>query len=98
MTEFKQKVTTYQRFFNVARKNGSRGDRTPLEILQGAAPPLDPRIAWMSPLFLDDLMREKSLTLSPQGGQNVPWHPYRGLQLTLASCLAGMPRPPAKSK
>jgi len=75
VTEFKQKITTYQWFFNVARKNGSKGDRTPLEILQVAAPHLDPRIAWMPPLFLDDLMREQSLTSSPQGGQNVPWHP-----------------------
>lgn len=49
-------VTTYQHFFNFARKNRSRGQHTPAELLALRAPHLDPRILLLPPVILDDLV------------------------------------------
>ncbi|OAM91789.1 hypothetical protein AW736_01735, partial [Termitidicoccus mucosus] len=53
---FLASVTTYQHFFNFARKNRSRSDQTPAQLLAHNAPHLDPRILLLPPLLLDPLM------------------------------------------
>ena len=46
-------ITTYQTFFNFARKNRSRGDHTPAELLAQRAPHLSPKILLLPPIILD---------------------------------------------
>jgi transposase len=46
-------VTTYQTFFNFARKNRSRGNHTPAELLAQRAPHLSPKILLLPPIILE---------------------------------------------
>jgi len=46
-------VTTYQHFFNFARKNRSRGNLTPADLLAARAPHLSPKILLLPPILLD---------------------------------------------
>ena len=46
-------VTTYQHFFNFARKNRSRGNHTPAQLLAQRAPHLSPKILLLPPVILD---------------------------------------------
>ena len=46
-------ATTYQHFFNFARKNRSRGDFTPADLLATRAPHLSPKILLLPPILLD---------------------------------------------
>ena len=45
-------ITTYQHFFNFARKNRSRGNLTPADLLAARAPHLSPKILLLPPLLL----------------------------------------------
>jgi transposase len=51
--DFFSKVNTYQNFFNLARKNGSRNYKSPLELLTEKAPSLNPEILCLPVLDLD---------------------------------------------
>ncbi|MCX6355582.1 MAG: hypothetical protein NTZ78_11870 [Candidatus Aureabacteria bacterium] len=51
--DFFCKVNTYQNFFNLARKNGSRNYKSPLDLLTEKAPSLNPRILYLPVLDLD---------------------------------------------
>jgi transposase len=51
--DFWTKITTYQHYWNLGRLNSYKGDRTPLQILQEAAPKLPPEILLLAPLNLD---------------------------------------------
>ncbi|MDR2513157.1 MAG: hypothetical protein LBD01_05130, partial [Puniceicoccales bacterium] len=44
---------TYQHFDNFARKNRSRANKTPVELLREKAPNLHPRILLLHPCLLD---------------------------------------------
>ena len=55
--DFFAKVTAYQLFYNLARKNGSRGYRSPLTILHERDPTLDPRLFMLLPCDLDRTFR-----------------------------------------
>ena len=46
-------ITTYQHFFNFARKNRSRDDLTPADLLALRAPHLSPKILLLPPVLLD---------------------------------------------
>ena len=75
-SHFLAKVNTYWCYFNVARKNGYKGDRSPLELLRELAPQVDPRIALWQPVFLDTMQH----TLLPEEiqrlrGKNQSAHP-----------------------
>jgi transposase len=67
-SDFFAKIATYQLWYNVARKNGSRGWNSPVERLADKAPTLSPKIFLLHPLPLE-------LLLTPQGGHDVPGHP-----------------------
>ena len=66
--DFSAKINTYQDYYNLARKNRSRGGKSPLELLTEKAPELDPRILILPPVDLGAL-------LSRQGGYHVPISP-----------------------
>ncbi|MDR1280164.1 MAG: hypothetical protein LBK99_05015, partial [Opitutaceae bacterium] len=48
--------TTYQHFFNFARKNRSRSNLAPADLLAMRSPLLHPRILLLPPVFLDSLL------------------------------------------
>jgi transposase len=52
---FLASITTYQHFFNFARKNRSRSNQTPAQLLAQKSPHLDPRILLLPPVLLDPL-------------------------------------------
>ncbi|MDP8235667.1 MAG: hypothetical protein P9M08_04730 [Candidatus Erginobacter occultus] len=62
--DFLFKITTYQHYYNLARKNKSRGKKSPLELLAEKAPNLDPEILILPPIDLCSLL--------PQGVYDVP--------------------------
>ena len=66
--DFFAKVNTYQFWYNVARKNSSRGWRSPLELLAQKAPRVSPAIFLLPPIALEHL-------LTPKVGHDVPGHP-----------------------
>jgi len=70
--DFFSKITTYQHYYNLARKNGSRGKKSPLTLLTEKAPKLNPRILILPPLDLCSL-----LPLLDQGVNHVPSEPER---------------------
>ena len=66
--DFFAKISTYQLWDNVARKNGSRGYQSPLDLLgkknQDRSPPISPKIFLLHPIPLESL-------LPPSGGHDV---------------------------
>jgi len=66
--DFFAKAGTYQLWYNVARKNSSRGWCSPLELLAQKAPRLSPSIFLLPPIALEHL-------LTPKVGHDVPGHP-----------------------
>jgi len=75
--DFFTKASTYQRWFNILRKNGWKGGKSPLDILREAAPHIGPAITTLPALDLDDLVRRKIAHLlkspsPPPGGYHLP--------------------------
>ncbi len=66
-TDFFKKITTYQHYYNLARKNRSRGNKSPLELLKEKAPYLPLKILNFPPIDLASLL--------PGGGNHVPSSP-----------------------
>jgi transposase-like protein len=66
--DFFAKATTYQLWYNVARKNSSRGWCSPVELLAQKAPHLSPAIFLLPPIPLEHLLTLKV-------GHDVPGHP-----------------------
>ena len=52
-SDFLAAATTYQHFFNFARKNRSRANHTPADLLAQRAPHLSPIVLLLPPVFLD---------------------------------------------
>ena len=78
--DFWNKITTYQHYWNLGRPNSYKADRTPLQILQQAAPKLPPEILLLAPLDLDRLAEE----LRPRVGHDVPVLPESLIHRMLA--------------
>ena len=75
--EFFLKASTYQRWFNMVRKNSHKWDKSPLDILREAAPKAAEAVVTLPALDLDDLVRRKVRHLlqsasPPPGGYHVP--------------------------
>jgi len=67
--DFFSKITTYQHYYNLARKNRSRGKKSPLTLLTEKAPELDPQILILPPIDLCSLL--------PSGVNHVPSVPVK---------------------
>jgi len=63
--DFWDKITSYQHYWNLARKNSYKNYQTPLEILTKADPHIPPQILLLHPINLDTL-------LPSQVGHHVP--------------------------
>jgi transposase-like protein len=73
---FLAKAQSYWRYFNVARRNSYKGDRSPLELLRNLTPQVNPRITLWPSAFLEDHLE----LLLPQEilrarGKDQPVHP-----------------------
>jgi len=68
---FLDAVTTYQHFFNFARRNRSRGNRSPADILVARATKIDPRALLLPPIILSTKVGQD---LSGPPGRRVPRH------------------------
>jgi len=73
--EFWAKVTTYWRYFNIARPNRNKGWKTPLQILRERNPKLDPAIASWRPLDLGAELSQYFPRYSPNRGHDLLVHP-----------------------
>jgi len=69
--DFFAKVATYQLWYNVARKNSSRGWKSPADLLAAKEPQISPKIFLLHPLALERLF-------PTQGGHDVPGPPALG--------------------
>lgn len=67
-TDFFAKTATYQLWYNAARKNCSRGYKSPADLLAIKAPKISPKIFLLHPIPLESL-------LSKQAGHDVPGPP-----------------------
>lgn len=68
--EFLFKANQYQNFFNVARKNSYKENKTPLELLMERNPAVDPRLPLLEVVFLDQL-HSQALHNNLPGGYDV---------------------------
>lgn len=68
--QFLAKACHYNWFFNIARKNSGKENRTPWELLSDKRPRADPHLPLLAPVFLDQLY-DHILHSSPQGGYDV---------------------------
>ena len=71
--DFCAKIATYQLWYNAARKNSSRGYKSPADLLATKAPTISPRIFLLHPIPLESL-------LPSGGGHDVPGHAAAGQQ------------------
>jgi hypothetical protein len=74
--DFFKKAATYQLFFNVARPNSSKGNRTPWDILVEDLHNPHPNIPLLTPIDLDLLLANKDPTKMTQGGNHVRSYPF----------------------
>jgi len=85
--DFWQKVSAYQNYFNLTRKNSYKAWRSPRRILRSAAPRKDPRILLLPPVDLDTLITAgHPPPASAQAGYHVPVYPAAE-----GTCTVGAP-------
>jgi len=84
--EFLGKITTYQHWFNLARKNRSRGWRAPADILREKAPQLSPKIFLLPPVALETLL-PATRSPPPSGGHDLPRSPDNRITFTLTPII-----------
>ena len=73
--DFLKKATTYNLWFNVARKNRYKGNRTPWKIAKEKIPKLNPNLPILPPVFLDKLYFQRTSFVT-SGGYDVIPHPF----------------------
>ena len=72
---FLAKATQYVTWFNVARKNSYKGNKTPWEITHQRDPNISPKIAILPAMSLDEILRKK-LARTTKGGYDIIPYPY----------------------
>jgi transposase len=73
-SNFLAKATTYNLWFNIARKNSYKKNKTPWEIIHERDPSISPSIVTLPPFFLDELLNQKLDSPKPRGYDLIP-HP-----------------------
>ena len=71
---FLAKATQYVTWFNVARRNSYKGNKTPWEIVHERDPTISPQIAILQAVSLDQIWRKK-LARSTKGGYDIIPYP-----------------------
>ena len=72
---FLEKATTYQLYFNLARRNGGKENKTPWQLLLEKNPRAGPRLPLLPPVYLDELFHQRLHSTTP-GGYDVWALPY----------------------
>jgi hypothetical protein len=67
LNNFLHKTLTYQLYFNIARKNSYKNNKTPLEIIQERNNSVTQNIFLLSSLLLDSINKIASLKTNTQG-------------------------------
>jgi transposase len=75
LTDFLNKATLYQNYFNFVRPNSYKGDKTPWQIIQEERPDLSPEVLLIPPVMLDAQFRDPGSYKDPQVGQYLPVYP-----------------------
>ena len=73
--DFLNRVTTYQHWFNLLRKNSYKGKKTPLDILlEWKGTSIKEEVFMLPPIILSDILKQPKYTRvkKRQGGQHVP--------------------------
>jgi hypothetical protein len=72
--EFFIKASTYQRWYNLLRKNSYRKNRSPWDIIQETEPGISPQIVTLPAIDLDQMLRDRVSALSQRSerGYHVP--------------------------
>ena len=71
---FLAKATQYVTWFNVARRNSYKGNKTPWEITHQRDPTISPQIAILPAMSLDEILRKK-LARPTKGGYDIIPYP-----------------------
>jgi len=75
--DFHQRAASYQAWYNLARQNSNKDDKTPLQIITDIIEKIDSAVAKLPPLMLDwlgpDYITKEELV---QRGYDVPCYPY----------------------
>jgi len=71
--DFLQKAASYNLWFNVARKNSSKGHRTPWEIAFQRNPNLNPKLPTLPPVYLDKMFHQNIKNPATGGYHVVPY-------------------------
>ena len=58
-TDFLTKVAWYQHYFNIARENSYKEDKTPLQLAEEKDDPFDVRMFLLPPVFLENELDNK---------------------------------------
>ncbi len=72
--DFLEKATTYNLWFNIARKNSYKGHKTPWDIIRERTQDIKPNVVALPPVFLDELFMKK-LDQKSKGGYDVIPYP-----------------------
>ena len=64
---FLDKATTYQLYFNLARKNSGKENKRPWELVLEKNPRADPRLPLLPPVYLDELFQQRLHSTTPGG-------------------------------
>ena len=96
--DFLRRAAAYSLWFNAARKNRYKGDKTPLTIARQWRPAISPNIAFFPPVILDDLLAGLH-TLRDNGGYLQGQYPlktriyrFRALGGIKTRRMTGLPR------
>lgn len=87
--DFLQKATTYQLWYNVARKNSSRDWKSPLDLLEQKAPRLDAGILLLHPVDLGRLWLSQN-SRHPPVAHHLPARPESFANLSARSTGLGL--------
>ena len=78
--DFFQRAWAYQIYFNAARKNGSKGYKTPWDILKDKLDKPNQALLTMPPVMSDillpDIIRNQTIAKSDPGVYHVPWQTW----------------------
>ena len=71
--ELLEKARSYLLWFNIARKNSYKKNKSPWEIVQERNPNILPQIVSFPPVFLDDMLKAKLSPCFPRGDNVIPY-------------------------
>ncbi len=72
-SHFLSKAATYNLWFNIARKNSWKNNKTPWDIIHARDPTISPFIITLPPFFIDELVNRKLESPTQRGYDLIPY-------------------------